>query len=448
MEKTNKLSKLTWFNIILFGFMGQIAWAIENNFFNVFLVDGLGASHTYIPTMVSASAATAVITTIIMGALSDKIGKRKPLLSIGYIIWGISVGVFALISRENISKIFNVTDTATIVFITAMVVVVMDCVMTFFGSAANDAAFNAWVTDITSVKNRGTVEAVLGILPIFATVIVSVGVVGIVSGANATPSKFAACLLVLGAVVTICGIIGLFTLKEPENISKSNESYFKDLVYGFKPSIIKENKNLYIVLCAACIFNTAVQVWMPYIFLYLEHSLGFNLGALNITPPFIIIALVAVVGVVAAFIGMGKLVDKIGKTQFVLASAIAFIVGLVLVSFAKTIAVFLPLAIIMLGGYGLLMIILNASVRDFTPQGMSGRFQGVRMLFVVFIPMVIGSNVGSEVINRFHTETYINSYGEVAAKTCPEIFLAAAIISVVVFIPLLAVRKHLNKVNF
>lgn len=444
MNKTNKLSGLTWFNIILFGFMGQIAWAIENNLFNVFLVDGLGASHTYIPTMVSASAATAVITTIIMGAFSDKIGKRKPLLSFGYIIWGLSVGVFALISRENISKIFNVTDVETVIFITAMVVVVMDCVMTFFGSAANDAAFNAWITDITTVKNRGTVEAVLGLIPVFATLVVSVGVLALVSD----PANFGGCLVALGGIVALCGVIGLFTLREPENVKKSNESYFKDLVYGFRPVIIKDNKYLYIILSAACIFNIAVQVWMPYIFLYLEHSLGFNMGQLNITPPFIVIALVAVVGVVAAFIGMGKLVDKIGKTQFVLGAAVVFIVGLVLVSFAKTLGSFLPLAVIMLGGYGFLMIILNASVRDFTPAGMAGRFQGVRMLFVVFIPMVIGPSVGSGVIERFHTETYVNSYGEIASKTCPEIFLAAAIISVFVFIPLVIVRKQLNKVNF
>ena len=51
-------------------------------------------------------------------------------------------------------------------------VVVLDCVMTFFGSTANDAAFNAYVTDITDSDNRGRVESVLAILPLISMLII------------------------------------------------------------------------------------------------------------------------------------------------------------------------------------------------------------------------------------------------------------------------------------
>jgi len=40
--------------------------------------------------------------------------------------------------------------------------------MTFFGSSANDASFNSWVTDNTEQSYRGTVEGVLSILPLAA----------------------------------------------------------------------------------------------------------------------------------------------------------------------------------------------------------------------------------------------------------------------------------------
>lgn len=39
MEKAKKLSPSLILNILLFGFMGQVAWAVENNFFNLFLLD-------------------------------------------------------------------------------------------------------------------------------------------------------------------------------------------------------------------------------------------------------------------------------------------------------------------------------------------------------------------------------------------------------------------------
>ena len=34
MEKSSKLGKNLLMNLIVFGFMGQVAWAVENNFFN------------------------------------------------------------------------------------------------------------------------------------------------------------------------------------------------------------------------------------------------------------------------------------------------------------------------------------------------------------------------------------------------------------------------------
>jgi hypothetical protein len=36
--------------------------------------------------------------------------------------------------------------------------ITLDCVMTFFGSTANDAAFNAWLSDSTDSSNRGRAE--------------------------------------------------------------------------------------------------------------------------------------------------------------------------------------------------------------------------------------------------------------------------------------------------
>ena len=143
LVSNSKLSKRTWFNIILFGFIGQVAWNVENMYFNTFLFNEIGGTTDDINVMVAASAVSAVLTTFIMGALSDKLGKRKIFISAGYVLWGLTVMAFAFISRENTAAWLNITDTQKIIAFTVSAVVIMDWVMTFMGSTSNDAAFKA-----------------------------------------------------------------------------------------------------------------------------------------------------------------------------------------------------------------------------------------------------------------------------------------------------------------
>mgnify|MGYP003292292270 CR=1 FL=1 len=63
--------------LVIFSLTGQIAWVVENMYFNVFIYKMFNASAEDISLMVSASAISATVTTILIGALSDKIGKRK-----------------------------------------------------------------------------------------------------------------------------------------------------------------------------------------------------------------------------------------------------------------------------------------------------------------------------------------------------------------------------------
>ncbi|MBQ7509225.1 MAG: MFS transporter, partial [Spirochaetales bacterium] len=138
MQKT-KLGKRFWISMLVFGLMGQIAWVVENMYFNVFIYKMFHATASQISAMVMASAVVAALTTIVMGAVSDKVGRRKAFMSAGYMIWGVSIVAFAYIRS-------------------VMLTIVMDCVMTFFGSTANDAAYNAWLTDRGDSTNRGKIE--------------------------------------------------------------------------------------------------------------------------------------------------------------------------------------------------------------------------------------------------------------------------------------------------
>ena len=129
MEKA-KLSSRFWIALVIFGLTGQIAWVVENMYFNVFIYKMFNASASEISVMVAASAIAATLTTIFIGALSDKIGKRKLFICGGYILWGISIASFALIRIDVISSLFPMAASASAVGVS--LVIIMDCVMTFF----------------------------------------------------------------------------------------------------------------------------------------------------------------------------------------------------------------------------------------------------------------------------------------------------------------------------
>ena len=79
----SKKSAKFWTTLVLFSLIGQVAWVVENMYFNVFIYNMFGASPSQISFMVGASSVVATLTTIFIGALSDKVGKRKTFISGG-----------------------------------------------------------------------------------------------------------------------------------------------------------------------------------------------------------------------------------------------------------------------------------------------------------------------------------------------------------------------------
>lgn len=176
-----KLGARNWIALILIGLFGQFAWTIENMYFNVYLYNTISQDPRYIAAMVGWSAAAATLTTLLMGALSDRVGKRRVFISCGYILWGLSTAAFGYVTKENAARLFPGVNA---VAAAAVSIVVLDCVMTFFGSTANDAAFNAWVTDVTNEKNRGRAESVLQILPLVSMLVIFAAFDGLTQQGN------------------------------------------------------------------------------------------------------------------------------------------------------------------------------------------------------------------------------------------------------------------------
>ena len=88
-------------------------------------------------------------------------------------------------------------------------VVILDCVMTFFGSTANDGAFNAYVTDVTNEKNRGRVESVLAILPLISMLVIF----GLFDGLT-QQGRWKEFFGIFGAAVSLVGLVSVFLVKD------------------------------------------------------------------------------------------------------------------------------------------------------------------------------------------------------------------------------------------
>ena len=440
----NKLSKRIWLNILIFSFMGGVAWNLENMYFNTFLygsiyegvsanaLSGVMAPTTAISRMVALSAITAVVTTFIMGTLSEKMKKRKVFISLGYVIWGVITAAFGFISKENIATVFGLSDEIKILAFSVWAVIIMDMIMTFMGSTSNDSAFNAWVTDVTNPVVRPTVETVL----MFVGVISMVAVMGVGSLAQGGVISYKHFFLGLGLVVTVCGIVGLFTLEEPKiKGEKTNSNYWSELFYGFRPSVIKENSKLYLALAAVGIYNIAVQVFFPYLFVYLEKVI---LPDVVFDAKTIAVAVAAVASLVAGIIIILKVANK-SKIKAFIPTILLFIIGLFVLSTSTNIIVVLIGIAPTLIGYIILQIQLSAAVRDFIPEDKVGLFQGIRMIFVVLLPMVIGPVIG-DIACRSSNLTIVE-YGVEKLVPSTSMFFFAAIVAMLVFVPIVLLSK-------
>lgn len=425
MKKT-KLSPKFWVALTIFSLIGQVAWVVENMYFNVFIYKMFHASASDISLMVAASAISATLTTIFIGAFSDKIGKRKIFICGGYMLWGISIWSFSLIRTDVIEKMIPMTVSAASVGVS--LVIIMDCVMTFFGSAANDACFNAWLTDTTDDTNRGAAEGINAMMPLVAILVVFGG---FMSFNLDLPDSWTLIYQIIGTVVFILGLLGIFLIKDAPVDTSQNQNYFGNIFYGFRPSIIAENKLFYIILGAFAVFSISIQIFMPYLILYYEVSLGMKDYVLIMAPAIIIAAIVTAL--------YGRVYDKCGFKKAIIPAISTLMLGYVVLFFFKQTPLVFIGSLLMMSGYLMGMAIFGAVIRDYTPSNRSGMFQGLRIVGQVLIPGIIGPWIGSLVLKN--AKTIVNSDGTTSFIPNTNIFLAAFIAMCVTWLILALIFK-------
>lgn len=420
-----KLSSKFWLALVLCSLTGQVAWVVENMYLNVFIYKMFAASAADISLMVSASAVAATVTTVFMGALSDKIGKRKIFICSGYILWGISIFCFALIRTDILGKMFPMVTSAAALGVS--LTIIFDCLMTFFGSTANDAAFNAWLTDSTDSTNRGSAEGINSMMPLVSILVVFGGFMAFDLDKQ---ESWTTIFIIIGAVVLLIGVAAIFLVKDAP-VEKSTDGYISNVIYGFRPSTVKSNRELYVTLVTFIVFNISIQIYMPYLIIYYEVSLALANYVLIMAPAIILAA------IFTAF--WGKAYDKKGFDYSATVALLSLAAGFTVLYLCRNTALVFIGSLLMMCGYLSGMAVFGAKIRDFTPDGYAGRLQGVRIFSQVLVPGVIGPFIGKTILAN--AEMIVNNDGTTSFVPNANIFLGALVALVPVIIVVLMGKK-------
>lgn len=423
------------------GLAGQLCWNIENQWFNTFVYAKIAKDSSIVTLMVITSALVTTFSTFLFGTMSDRRGTRRRFISIGYIAWGALTIAFGL--TEFIAD-GSVGSGPKMAALAAVLVILVDNVMSFFGSMGNDSGYNVWSNDITTDKNRGQIGALLAILPVLGTIVGTV-VGGMLIGEN---DNYQLLFWVMGLFVIAMGIVSLFFLKDAPGLAPRREgSFWQQFSSVFKARGFFANKELILACITSALFFIPFNIYFAHMGNWLIYRMGFSADSMGLVQG---ISLFLAAFLVIPAIGA---INKNKTPAVTFCAVILDIIGLVVLSVfirpgtvdsqsvfsARNLLLFV--AVFLAGaGYILVTQSMTVWVKQLYPQESRGQFEGIRILFFVLIPMMIGTVIGNIIIKN-GAGTIINEYGLTENIPTEAIYAWAAVLVVFSLIPLRSASK-------
>ena len=436
MDHQHSLKKRSGFSMWLLvwglGLAGQICWNMENQWFNTFVYAKIGKDPSIITGMLICSAAATTFATFFFGTLADRTGRRRTLISWGYVLWGIFTIAFGL--TQFISK--------ELYLLMAVSVVLADTVMSFFGSMGNDAGFNTWTNDIMTDKNRGGIGAALATQPVLGTILGTV-VGGILVGEN---DNYMRLFVVMGVFVIVFGFISMLTLgKRDDVVPHRDGGFWHQFISVFNFKRFFSLRELVLVHVAIAIFFIGFNVYFAYMGNYLIYYLGYSADMMGI------IEAVPLVLAMLTAIPIGILINKNKHPYICIAAILTNIVGLMILFPIKAtqvdptsifnLRIWLGIFVVGVGYIGILQT-TKVWAKQLYPSNAKGQFEGIWILFFVLIPMIGGSLIGQAVV-KTSGETFLDqASGQMQFVPNGNVFLVGAGVIVFSLIPILMTMKY------
>lgn len=214
-----------WIALFSMSFAGELAWGIQTQIFNLFLFNEIVPRPLPVSLMVASGAVVATLTAIFMGAWSDQIGRRKPFILAGYTLWGVTV------------MLFPATRFITVVGLAVAVILLLNALVSFFRATAYEASYNAYLTDITTLENRGTAQGVAS-LGLWVAMVVTFGGLGLIDATGWQIFFF-----IVGALVIIMGDLGGVIVEDSGVPTDADIGVFKRVRHTFRPNFLRRQKN-------------------------------------------------------------------------------------------------------------------------------------------------------------------------------------------------------------
>lgn len=427
-----------WFLVWGLGIAGQICWNMENQWFNTFVYAKIAKDPTIISWMVAISAIATTFSTFLFGCVSDRKGKRKTFVAVGYILWGLFTIVFGL---TQLITGGDGNSTGNVIVVAGLAVVLADAIMSFFGSMGNDIGFNAWMNDHMDDGNRGQLGAALATQPVIGTIAGTV-VGGMLVGSD---DNYMRLFLVMGIVVIIFGVYCLVAMKDSPELKPSVRGTFSQQFFSiFNIKEYIKLKELVWVNLSLAMYFIAFNMYFTHLGNYMIYYLGFTPDLMGYMEGLgLVLAMVAVVP-------SAKLINKGYIPQLCQISVILNCIGVgILGLFVRpenvdTTTMMNPVLLvgIFILGLGYMLFLQSISVwgKQLYPEDARGQFEGIRIVFFVLIPMNIAPLISNPIIKS--SGEFIDENGFTAYLPTHTLLLVGAVLVLVTLLPLYFAKKH------
>ncbi len=414
-----------WLALFVMSFAGELAWGVQTQIFNLFVFNEIVPRPIVVSAMVAVGAVVATVTAIVMGAWSDQQGRRKPFILAGYGLWGLTV------------ILFPATELISVVWLAVTAVILLNALMSFFRATGYEASYHAYLTDITTLSNRGAAQGMAS-LGLYIAMVVTFGSLGLIDA-----TSYQLFFIIAGALVIIMGTIGGLIVEDKGVPVDHEVGVFKRIRKTFHRDFLRQQKNFFYILLAMGLFMMSFNVFFQFVLIYMQHYLE-----IPVTNVEILVLVAITVGGIVFSIPAGILSDKIGRKKVAIASILIEAVFLILFAFSPQFATALPLfgdpltnvtvwsgffAIFWLGAQTSWLVASYAWSKDWYPEEKRAEFSGYTTIFQIGVGGGLGAMLGGIVASIFGVPGMVD--GKAGIIPTPAIFIFSGILVLFTLIP-------------
>ena len=416
-----------WILVWSLGLMGQIGWSVEGMWFNTFVYEKIDKNPSIITPMLILSALASSVSIFLLGTLSDRTGKRRTLISAGYMLWGICTIIFGL-NQLMVNRFY---------ILAILGVIFGDMIVSFFASMSTDVGYATWTTDIMNENNQGKIGAAIAVQCVLGSLLGNI-IGGYIVGED---NNYLRLFTVVGSALFSFGVVSAYMFTKKDDAKPSKRGTFKEQFFSiFEFKNLLKQKELLWVNISVIVFFVGFDTYFPHLGNYLIHYLGFTPDKMGLVQAIPLVLAMIVTLPVSNFINKGK---------FVPVSIFAIISGIIGVIFifpikpdsVDTTRIFdirLFLGIFLLGiSYVVMLQSTKIWTKKIYPQNSKGQYEGLWAICYALLPMTFGSFI-SQTIVKTSGHTVLN-YMTDQVEYIPDgkIFLAGVIISTISIVPVL-----------